>query len=285
MKTRNVKTHAGVALPALGQGTWRMGEDPFRRSAEVRALRLGLDLGMTLLDTAEMYASGGAELIVGEAIRGRREEVFLVSKVLPSNASYDGTLRAAEKSLKRMGVECMDLYLLHWPGSHPLEETLRAFRQLKEQGKIRSYGVSNFDHADLESALSLAEGSSICCNQVLYNLARRSAEWSLLSLCEQREIALMAYSPLDQASLARIPGSRAKAALDEVARRHGATPSQIALAFTLRHPVLVSIPKATKEEHVRENAGALAIELTPEDQRALDEAFEPPTSEQPLDVY
>jgi len=267
----------------LGQGTWSMGEVASRRAQEVRALQLGMDLGMTVIDTAEMYADGGAEEVVGEAIAGRRGEVYLVSKVLPQNASRKGVIEACERSLRRMKVDHLDLYLLHWQGSQPLQQTLDGFMELKKAGKIREFGVSNFDVHDMRAAAQLHGGDGITVNQVLYNLRRRGVEWDLLPWCREREIPLMAYSPLEsdrkeQLSLLADP------ALTAVAGHHRCTPAQIALAWLMRDPLVVPIPKASSAEHVKENAGALAITLRQEDFATLDKAFPPPRRATPLDV-
>ena len=265
-------------MPAFGLGTWRMGESGRMRQAEVDALRLGLDLGVRLIDTAEMYGSGEAERIVADALEGRRDEVFLVSKVLPHNASRAGTLAAAERSLKRLRTDRMDLYLLHWEGSHPVQDTLDAFLRLREQGKIRHYGVSNYDTATLEEAWAVPGGEDIAADQVLYNLERRAVEWDLLPWCQERQVAIMAYSPLEQGRLRR------RRALDDVARRHGVTPTQVALAWTLRLPGVVTIPKATRPEHVREDVAAQELVLGDEDLAALDGAFPPPAGAAPLET-
>ena len=275
---RRVRTRDGAEMPALGQGTWMMGERARRRAAEVSALRLGIDLGMTLIDTAEMYAEGGAEEVVAEAIEGRRDEIFLVSKVLPYNASKQGTLRAAERSLGRLRTDRLDLYLLHWPGSHSLQDTYEAFELLVEQGKIRHYGVSNFDLHRMEASEGLPAGRGVGVNQVLYNLRRRSIERQLLPWCAEREVAIMAYSPLEQGRMSR------GGALSSVAKRHGATAHQIALAWVLRQPQLVAIPKASDLEHMRENVAAAEIELTAEDLAELDSGFPPPDRDVPLDM-
>jgi diketogulonate reductase-like aldo/keto reductase len=266
-----VRTRAGAEIPALGLGTWRMGERKSLRRDEVNALRLGIDLGMTLVDTAEMYGDGGAEEVVAEAIAGRRDEVYLVSKVLPHNASRAGTIRACEASLRRLRTGVVDLYLLHWPGSHPIAETVAAFEDLLRQGKIRHWGISNFDVDEMAGL----EGAAA--NQVLYNLGRRGIERNLLPWCEARGIAVMAYSPLEQGRLRRSPG------LEAVARRHGATTSQVALAWTLRHDAVVAIPKATRAEHVRENRKAAELVLTPEDLADLDRDFPRPMRDVPLE--
>jgi diketogulonate reductase-like aldo/keto reductase len=274
---------SGRTIPVLGQGTWNMGEDPAQRGAEVAALRLGLDLGMSLIDTAEMYGEGGAEEVVGEAIAGRRDEVYLVSKVYPHNASRAGVLAACERSLKRLEVDCIDLYLLHWRGSVPLAETLEAFARLREQGKIRDYGVSNFDLDDMQETVGLTGGDVVATDQVLYNLAQRGIEWDLLPWCRARGMPVMAYSPLEsspseQAAMLGRPQIR------EVARRHGATPAQVALAWLLRQDGVVAIPKAVRLAHVRANRAALelAAGLTREDLAELDAGFPAPRRRRPL---
>jgi diketogulonate reductase-like aldo/keto reductase len=274
---------SGRTIPVLGQGTWNMGEDPAQRGAVVAALRLGLDLGMTLIDTAEMYGEGGAEEVVGEAIAGRRDEVYLVSKVYPHNASRAGVLAACERSLKRLEVDCIDLYLLHWRGSVPLAETLEAFARLREQGQIRDYGVSNFDLDDMQEAVGLTGGDVVATDQVLYNLAQRGIEWDLLPWCRARGMPVMAYSPLEsspseQAAMLGRPQIR------EVARRHGATPAQVALAWLLRQDGVVAIPKAVRLAHVRANRAALelAAGLTREDLAELDAGFPAPRRRRPL---
>ena len=260
----------GETVPALGQGTWYMGEDPSARTHEVRALQEGIDLGMTLIDTAEMYASGGAEEVTGAAIAGRRDDVFLVSKVLPSNAGYDDCLLACERSLARLGTDQLDLYLLHWRGGVPLEETLEAFDRLLDEGKIGAWGVSNFDADDMSELLALPGGDAVATDQVLYNLTRRWPEAALLPGLRELEIPLMAYSPIEQGRMLRHP------ALNAVAERHGTTAAQIALAWLLESEDVIVIPKAATLEHVRENRQALALELTSEDLARLDESFPPP---------
>lgn len=265
----------GTKLPALGQGTWHMGENARARKAEAEALRLGLDLGMTLIDTAEMYAEGGAEEVVGDAVAGRREEVFLVSKVYPHNASRRGAVAACERSLKRLRVETIDLYLLHWRGSVPLAETVEAFEALKRAGKIRRWGVSNCDVDDLEElGPALADCAT---DQVLYNLEHRGVEFDLLPFCARQRMPVMAYSPVGQGG--RLLRHRA---LAEVAARHGVTPAQAAIAWTLRDPNIISIPKAADPAHVRLNAAARDIRLTAEDLATLDAAFAPPTRKRAL---
>jgi diketogulonate reductase-like aldo/keto reductase len=276
-QARTVPLPTGETVAALGQGTWRMGEDAGKRAQEVAALQLGLDLGMSLIDTAEMYGDGGAEEVVAEAIKGRRDEVFLVTKVLPQNASRRGTISACEQSLKRLQTDRVDLYLLHWPGSHPLEETLQAFLELQKQGKIRHWGVSNFDVDDMEELTQLAGAEGAATNQVLYNLSRRGIEWDLLPWCRDRKIPIMAYSPIEQGRLLTHRGLR------DVAKRHGATPAQIALAWVL-HSGSIAIPRARSDIHVRENRAVLDIQLTAQDLAELDESFPPPHARQSLEM-
>lgn len=283
-RVRTTLLPSGRPIPVLGQGTWRMGEDASRRQAEIAALRLGLDLGMTLIDTAEMYGEGGAEEVVGEAIEDRpRSEVFIVSKVYPHNSSRRGAVEACERSVRRLKVEYIDLYLLHWRGDVPLQETLEAFQFLKDSGTIRDYGVSNFDVDDMEEAYALPGGDEIATNQVLYNLAHRGIEWELLPWCRERRIPIMAYSPLgsDAAEQKRMLGHPN---IKKVAGRHNATPAQIALTWLLRHPDLVVIPKASKPEHIRDNRAAFDIELTDRDLKELDQAFPPPARKIPLEM-
>lgn len=267
----------GEKVAALGQGTWTMGDSSRRRKEEVAALKLGFDLGMTLVDTAEMYASGGAEEVIAEAIAGRRDEIFIVSKVMPQNASRRGTIAACEKSLKRLKVESIDLYLLHWPGSSPFSETLEAFTVLKDSGKIRYWGVSNFDVREMEEVIALPGGGAAATDQVMYNLNRRGIEFSLTGWCEKHHIPIMAYSPLDQGKLLR---SRA---VEAIAARHSATPAQVALAWVLRQNDMIVIPKAGSEAHVRENYGALKVRLDAQDMAELDRAFPPPGRKKPLE--
>jgi diketogulonate reductase-like aldo/keto reductase len=274
---------SGSEMPVLGQGTWNMGEDPDARRDEVVALRLGLDLGMTLIDTAEMYGEGGAEEVVGEAIAGRREEVFLVSKVYPHNADRRGVQAACERSLRRLGTERIDLYLLHWRGNVPLEETLEAFVRLREQGKIGDFGVSNFDLDDMLEAAALPGGELIATDQVLFNLLQRGIEWELLPWCRERRLPVMAYSPLEsnpqeQGSLLGNPQ------LAAVARRHGVAPARVALAWLLRQEGVAVIPKAVRPQHVRDNRAALELApaLTAEDLAQLDAGFPAPRRRRPL---
>ena len=275
---RTLTLPSGQVVPVLGQGTWRLGEHPSRRADEIAALRLGLDLGMTLLDTAEMYGDGATEELVGEAIAGRRDEVFLVSKVLPSNATTQKTIAACERSLKRLRTDCLDLYLLHWRGSVRLEETLEAFSLLRERGKIRAWGVSNFDHSDMVELVSTAGGADVQTNQVLYNLTRRGVEWDLMPWAQRSNVPLMAYSPIEQGRLSSNPTLR------EIAQRHQATPAQIALAWVLRIDSNIVIPKAGTTAHVRENRAALDIRLSTQDLDALDRAFPPPSEPRPLEM-
>lgn len=260
----------GERVPAFGQGTWHTGEDHRRAGEEVAALKLGIELGLTLIDTAEMYGSGRAEEIVAEAAQGRRDELFIVSKVLPYNASQKGTIEACERSLKRLKTDRIDLYLLHWRGSVPLAETLAAFTRLQRDGKIRQHGVSNFDLDDMREWVALAGGDTVAANQILYNLQRRGPEWELIPWCRERRIAIMAYTPLGQGRMLQ------NKALADIAGRHGATAAQIALAWLLRRDGTMVIPKASRPEHVRENHGALDVKLTADDLAALDRAFPPP---------
>jgi diketogulonate reductase-like aldo/keto reductase len=266
----------GETVPALGLGTWHMGDDRRRAQAEEAAVKLGIDLGMNLIDTAEMYGSGAAEEIVGRAAKGRRDQLFIVSKVLPYNASQKGVVEACERSLKRLQTDRIDLYLLHWRGSHPFAETLAGFERLKRDGKIRYHGVSNFAGDDMRQWLALNGGEQVAANQILYNLSRRGPEWELIPWCQERRIAIMAYTPLEQG---RFLGHRA---LREVADRHGATPAQVALAWLLRQDGMIVIPKATQPEHVRDNRGATRLKLTDADLATLDAAFPPPRGKTPL---
>ena len=272
------KLASGEAVPMLGQGTWMMGERGAQRRDEADALRLGLDLGMTLIDTAEMYGSGGAEEVVAEAMAGRREEVFLVSKVLPSNASRAGVEAACTRSLKRLKTDRIDLYLYHWRGGTPLAETIGALEQLRLSGKIRHWGVSNFDTDDMQELALLPEGDKVQTNQILYNLSRRGPEFDLLPWQGARGIPTMAYSPVEQGSLTK------DRRLGAIAERHNATPAQIALAWTMRHGDVIAIPKASRPDHVRENRAAADISLTAEDHAELDKAFPPPQRKRSLEM-
>jgi diketogulonate reductase-like aldo/keto reductase len=273
-----LKLPGGEIVPRLGQGTWRMGESPRLRNAEIAALKLGLDLGMALIDTAEMYGDGEAEKIVAEAIEGRRDEVFIVSKVLPQNASRAGTIAACERSLKRLDTDRLDLYLLHWRGRYPLKETLAGFQVLVRDGSIRAWGVSNFDVDDMEELAALPGGDAVATNQVLYNLARRGIEADLIPWCRARAIPIMAYSPVEQGRILR------DSTLARVAKRHGATPAQVALAWLLRQEDMMVIPKATNAAHVRENRAALDLSLSPADLAELDGAFPAPRGARPLEM-
>jgi diketogulonate reductase-like aldo/keto reductase len=275
---RTVALPSGEAVAALGQGTWGMAERPERRAQEIDALRWGIDLGMTLIDTAEMYAGGGAEQLVGEAIAGRRSEVFLVSKVLPNHATRRGTVTACEASLRRLNTDHLDLYLLHWRGETPLDETLEAFAALKTAGKIRYWGVSNFDVDDMEELVVTPGGAEVATDQVLDNLTRRGVELNLLPWCQERKIPVMAYSPIEQGRLL------GRDALRRVAARQDATPAQVALAWVLRQNGVIAIPKSGSVEHVRENRGALEIHLTAADLDELDAAFPRPAEPVPLEM-
>lgn len=269
---------SGETVPVLGQGTWYMGDHANRRASEIATLREGLDLGLTLIDTAEMYGDGASEELVGEAIAGRRDEVFLVSKVLPSNASRNGTIAACERSLRRLGTDRIDLYLLHWRGRTPFAETIEAFERLQDAGKIRHWGVSNMDVRDMQEIDRAAGGHAVATNQVLYNLTRRGIEWDLLPQAQQRGLPLMAYSPIEQGRLAHYPE------VQDIAERHGVTPAQVALAWVLRQQGVIAIPKASKVEHVRLNRAALDLKLTAEDLAELDGAFPPPEGPEPLEM-
>ena len=265
-------------LPRLGSGTWHMGESAGRRAEEVAALRLGMDLGVTLIDTAEMYAEGGAEKIVAEAIRGRRSEAFVVSKFYPHHAARGSLSRACDASLARLGIERLDLYLYHWRGSVPLAETVAALGELVAAGKIASWGVSNFDVGDLEELVAIPGGERVAANQVLYNLARRGAEFDLLPWCAQRSIDVMAYSPLDEGRLAGHP------LLASVATRLGASPAQVALAWVMREANVAAIPKAARTGHVRANREAAELVLDSATLAELDRAFPPPQRKRALEM-
>ncbi len=277
-RIRTIMLSGGEPVPVLGVGTWNMGERRRKRAEEIAALQRAVELGMTVVDTAEMYGGGAAEELVAEALGAWRDRVFLVSKVLPQHATRRGTVAACEASLRRLATNRLDLYLLHWRGGVPLEETLEAFQVLKRDGKIRYWGVSNFDTGDIEALADLHGGSGVAANQVLYNLMRRGIEYDLLPLCRARGIPVMAYSPLEQGALAKHRTLRALAA------RLSATPSQIALAWILRQPGVMAIPKASSVEHVRENRDALALQLTPDDLAELDAAFPPPQRKVSLEM-
>jgi diketogulonate reductase-like aldo/keto reductase len=275
---RTTKLPSGEAVPVLGQGTWNLAEDRRQRADEIAALRCGIDSGLSLIDTAEMYGGGAAEELVGEAIAGRRDEVFLVSKVLPNHATGRGTIVACEASLRRLATDRLDLYLLHWRESTPLDEAIDAFETLERSGKIRYWGVSNFDVADMEELVDLPGGGFVAADQVLYNLTRRGIESNLLPWCRRRQIPIMAYSPIEQGRLLR------RKALQRVAARQHATPAQIALAWTLRHPDVIAIPKAGRLDHVRENRRALDLRLTDKDLAELDRVFPAPRKPVPLEM-
>ena len=276
---RTVRLPSGEQIPALGQGTWGLGESPQDRGEELRTLQLGLELGLTLIDTAEMYGDGAAEELVADAVEGRRDEVFLVTKVVPAHASRHGTIEACERSLERLRTDRVDLYLLHWRGQLPLSATVEAFSELKQAGKIRHWGVSNFDAVELAELVTVARGDEVATDQVLYNLAHRQAEAELLPWCRDWGIPLMAYSPVDRGSLVQ------NDVVVTVAEKHDATPAQIALAWVLRTDDVCAIPKASIHEHVRENARALEVQLDDEDVKMLDGEFPPPRGPAPLDVY
>jgi len=257
----------GVQVSVIGQGTWHMGEDKRIRKDEVAALKLGIELGMTHIDTAEMYADGASEEIVADAVAGQRDRVFIATKVLPSNASYAGTVRACEQSLKRLRTDRVDLYLVHWwSGQHPIADTMKAMAELAARGLVRFIGVSNFDIPQMKAAQAALASERIACNQLLYHLRDRSIEKGELPYCERQHIAVVGYTPLNK-------GGFLRGVVADIAKRHGRTPRQVALNFLTRRPSLFTIPKATRLEHVRENAGALDFTLTPEDIRAIERAF------------
>jgi diketogulonate reductase-like aldo/keto reductase len=276
MKT--VELPSGERVPAFGLGTWNIGDDPRRRAEEIAALRFGLDHGATLIDTAEMYGEGKSEALIGEAITGRRDEVFLVSKVYPHNATREGTRAACERSLKRLRTDRIDLYLLHWRGGVPLAETLEGFAALQRAGKIRHYGVSNLDIDDMRELWGLPGGRAVQTNQLLYNLTRRGPEWDLLPWLRERRIPLMAYSPIEQGRIVR------NAKLCAFARPYGMTPAQSALAWLLRHDDVIVIPKSSSAKRVEENLGAVDMTLAPEQLAELDAIFPPPNGSRALEM-
>ena len=276
MKT--VTLPSGKHVSALGLGTWYLGENRATRTEEIATLRLGLDLGVTLIDTAEMYGDGRSEEMVAEAIEGRRNDVFLVSKVSPNNASRKGAVAACERSLARLRTDHIDLYLLHWRGNVPFAETLEAFIALQKAGKIHHFGVSNLDLADMQELVSVPGGPAVATNQLLYNLARRGIEWDLLPWLRERRIPVMAYSPIEQARLTLNPK------LVEFARRHGMTPAQAGLAWLLAHDDVIVIPKTGHRDRLKENFGALDHRLTPAQLAELDRLFPPPTGPRPLEM-
>lgn len=265
-------------MPAFGLGTWHLGDDASARTEELATLRLGLDLGARLIDTAEMYGDGRAEQLVGEAIAGRRKDVFLVSKVLPSNASRRGTVSACERSLRRLKTDHLDLYLLHWRGDHPLAQTLEAFQQLRQAGKIRHYGVSNLDLQDMDELWSVPEGREVQTNQLLYNLSRRNIEWALLPWLRQHRVPVMAYSPIEQARLVADPK------LQRLAREWSLTPAQLALGWLLAKPDVIVIPKTSRRERLKQNLAALQHPLNQQQIAALESLFPPPDGPAPLEM-
>lgn len=281
MKT--IQFHGESALPAIGQGTWYMGENAALRSQEVAALQAGLDLGLKVIDTAEMYAEGGAEEVVGEALRGRRHQAWLVSKVYPWNAGEVDAIEACERSLRRLQTDYLDLYLLHWRGNVPLEETIRAMESLQQQGKIRHWGVSNFDHDDMLELWHEPGGKACLTNQVLYHLASRGIEYDLLPQCQQREMPIMAYCPLAQAGRLR-QALFDDAHLQQIAQQKGISVAQVLLAWVIRQQGVLAIPKASSVSHVQQNAAALSINLTDEELSIIDRTFPAPQSKTALDV-
>jgi diketogulonate reductase-like aldo/keto reductase len=278
MALRTVGLPAGGEIPVLGMGTWHLGQGRHPRDEESAALREGLDLGMTLVDTAEMYGDGASEELIGEAIAGRRDEVFLVDKVLPSHASRDGVPAACEASLRRLGTERIDLYLLHWRGRVPIEETVAAFEDLRADGRIRHWGVSNFDLPDMLELLRVTGGAGVQANEILYNLTRRGIEWNLLPWCQENGVPVIAYSPVEQGMLIGHP------VLQGIGRRHRATSAQVALAWVIAHPGVCAIPEAGTVAHVRDNRGAVDLTLREDDVVELDAAFPPPPRPVPLEV-
>ena len=275
---QTVPLPSGEKVPALGMGTWMLGDNRTRRTEEIATLQRGIDLGMTLIDTAEMYGEGASEKLVGEAIKGRRSEVFLVSKVYPHNAGGRALMTACERSLQRLGVDCLDLYLLHWRGRFPLSETIEGFEKLRAQGKIRHWGVSNLDPDDMEELYTQPGGNAVATNQVLYNLTRRGIEWDLLPWCQQRKIPLMAYSPIEQARLLSHPG------LCKLATRLGMQPATLALAWLLQREDVIVIPRTSNRPHLEENHAALEIRLDAASLAELDRLFPPPDCAVPLEV-
>jgi diketogulonate reductase-like aldo/keto reductase len=267
----------GERAPVLGQGTWRMGETKRTHEEEVAALRLGIDLGMTLIDTAEMYGEGGAEEVVADAITAQRDRVFVVTKVYPQNASRTALPKACHGSLKRLRIDGIDLYLLHWRGATPLTETVEAFEKLRTAGKIRRWGVSNFDLEDMKELLAIEDDSACAANQVLYNLENRGIEFDLLPWSQKKKMPIMAYAPVGHGR-----GLLNNAALKKIAKGHDATPAQIGLAWVLRQPGVIAIPKSSNESHVRDNVRSVEIQLTKEDLAELDRAFPPPKAKKPL---
>ncbi|RSL32382.1 aldo/keto reductase [Salibacterium salarium] len=284
IENRTVTLPDGTSLPSIGQGTWHMGENEGHKEAEIQALQLGLNLGMTVIDTAEMYGNGGSERIVGEAIKGRREEVFLVSKVFPHNAGGGKLAAACENSLKRLGTDYLDLYLLHWRGGIPLQETVAGMEKLKKEGKILRWGVSNFDTKDMEELWQTESSTPCMTNQVLYNLGSRGIEYDLLPWQREHQITTMAYCPLAQGGGTLRKQMKNDPDINKVAENHQVTPMQIALAWSIRNGDVLSIPKAVQEQHIYDNAAAAAIELHEEELKILDRVFSPPRKKMPLDI-
>lgn len=283
MSDKTVMFERELALPAIGQGTWYMGEDASQRQKEIAALRAGIDAGLTLIDTAEMYADGGAEEVVGEALQGFREQVFLVSKVYPWNAGGQKAIAACEASLRRLQTDYLDLYLLHWRGNYSFAETVEAMERLIREGKIRRWGVSNLDYDDMQELWSVAGGQACATNQVLYHLGSRGIEFDLLPWCRQQQMPVMAYCPLAQAGRLRDDLFNSRA-VQEVAHAHQATPAQVLLAWAIREQGVMAIPKASSVDHVKENAAALALNLSAEAIALLEKAFPAPGRKTPLDV-
>jgi diketogulonate reductase-like aldo/keto reductase len=275
---RAVGLQSGETIPVLGMGTWHLAEGRHPPEVELNALRTGLELGLTLIDTAELYGDGAAERLVGRAIAGRRDEVFLVSKVMPHHATYDGTLAACDASLRRLGTDRLDMYLLHWRGQVPLDDTVSAFAELKRSGRIRHWGVSNFGVSDMNELTAIPEGSDVETDQVLYNLTRRGIEWNLLPAGQRIGLPIMAYSPIEQGRLAGHP------VLEGIGRRHRATATQVALAWVISHAGICAIPQAGTPKHMRENVDAVRVMLRQDDLLALDAAFPPPPHPVPLEV-
>lgn len=273
MQEKQISFSNGTSVCAIGQGTWNMGRDPLKQKEEAAALLAGLELGMTMIDTAEMYDN---EKFVGQVINGKRDKVFLVSKVHPSNADYQGTIHACEKSLRKLNTDYLDMYLLHWKGNHPFSETIEAMTELQQNGKIRMWGVSNIDLPDMEEIENIPSGYACDTNQVLYNLQERGVEYDLIPWAEQYEMPIIAYSPIGEGKL------KESSILKEIAEKHQATPVQIALAWTIRKPGIIAIPKAGTAAHVQENFGALSVSLDADDLKILDTAFPPPTRKIPL---
>lgn len=275
---RKINFRNEIQVNGLGQGTWNMGESSVKRPEELKALRAGIELGMTVIDTAEMYGDGRSEQLVGEAIAGIRDQVFLITKVLPSHASLKGIKEACENSLRRLKTDYIDLYLLHWRGNIPFEETIEAMWDLQKVGKIRQWGVSNMDVADMEEICEISDGNTCAANEVLYNLMRRGIEFDLLPWCRRHHMPVIAYSPVEQGRLLRQP------VLMKIAGKYEVTPAQIALAWVIRQPDVLAIPKAASVEHVKENFGSLSIHLEKEDLDRLDRVFPPPTIHRPLEM-